>query len=243
MKSAFCRSICSRSVGAAQLAELRRVDVLAVRLFDLQFDRQAVAVPARHVGRVEPGQRLGLDDDVLEDLVDRVADVDVAVGVGRAVVQDELGAAGGSLADALVAFLLLPALDPAGLALGEVAAHREGGVGQVEGAFVISHGVIRMRCFKEEFGVVHVALDLCDEACRGRGIFLRRAACAENPPARGGHRCPHRSRTDALRARVRLPRFLTVGPLAEAGHPGQRRAIECRTLRPQKCPSAAGGCA
>jgi hypothetical protein len=30
-----------------------------------------------------------LDDDVLEDLVDRVADVDVAVGVGRAVVQHE----------------------------------------------------------------------------------------------------------------------------------------------------------
>ncbi len=57
--------------------------------FDLVLDRQAVAVPARHVGRVEAGQRLRADDDVLEDLVDRVADVDVAVGVGRAVVQDE----------------------------------------------------------------------------------------------------------------------------------------------------------
>jgi hypothetical protein len=32
---------------------------------------------------------LRLDDDVLEDLVDRVADVDLAVGVGRAVVQHE----------------------------------------------------------------------------------------------------------------------------------------------------------
>ena len=57
------------------------------------LDRQAVAVPAGHVGRVEARHRLGLDHDVLQDLVDRVADVDVAVGVGRAVVQDELRAA------------------------------------------------------------------------------------------------------------------------------------------------------
>jgi hypothetical protein len=59
--------------------------------FDLVLDGQAVAVPARHVGRVEAGHGLGADDDVLEDLVERVADVDAAVGVGRAVVQHELG--------------------------------------------------------------------------------------------------------------------------------------------------------
>ena len=127
-------------IGAAQLAEFRWRNVLAVGLLDLQFDRQAVAVPARHVGGVEAGQRLGLDDDVLEDLVHRMADVDVAVGVGRAVVQDELGPAGGGLADRLVAFLLLPALHPAGLALGEVAPHRERGVGQVERVLVVRHG-------------------------------------------------------------------------------------------------------
>jgi hypothetical protein len=70
--------------------------VLAVGLLDLVLDRQAVAVPARHIGRVETGQRLGADDDVLEDLVHRVADVDVAVGVGRAVVQHEARAALGA---------------------------------------------------------------------------------------------------------------------------------------------------
>jgi hypothetical protein len=43
--------------GAAQFAHAVGRDVLAVQLFDLVLDRQAVAVPARHVGRVEAGQR------------------------------------------------------------------------------------------------------------------------------------------------------------------------------------------
>ena len=54
---------------------------------------QAVAVPARHVRRVEAQHVAGLDDEVLEDLVERRADVDLAVGVRRPVVQQvELGA-------------------------------------------------------------------------------------------------------------------------------------------------------
>ena len=75
--------------GARQFAHLVAGNVLAVQLLDLVLDRQAVAVPARDIGRIETGQRLRANDDVLENLVDRVADVDVAVGIGRAVVQDE----------------------------------------------------------------------------------------------------------------------------------------------------------
>ncbi len=78
-------------VFTAGLAEFRRLDLdagLADFFLDGMLDRQAVTIPARHVGRVEPAQGPGLDDDVLENLVDRVADVDVAVGIGRAVVQD-----------------------------------------------------------------------------------------------------------------------------------------------------------
>jgi hypothetical protein len=84
--------------------------VLAVLFFDLDLDRHAVAIPARHVRRVVAGQGAGLDHHVLQDLVDGVADVDVAVGVRRAVVQDEFRTAGGSLAHALVDFLVLPLL-------------------------------------------------------------------------------------------------------------------------------------
>src|SRR3546814_16098164 len=65
----------------------------AVLLLDLPLDRQAVAVPAGHVDGLPPGHVLRAVDDVLEDLVQRVADVQVAVRVGRPVMQDENGRA------------------------------------------------------------------------------------------------------------------------------------------------------
>ncbi len=125
-------------VGAAERARLVGRQVLAVGLFDLVLDGQAVAVPARDVGRIEAGQGLGADDDVLEDLVHRMADVDVAVGIGRAVVQHEARTALATPRESLIELLFLPVLHPARLALGEVAAHRERGVGHVEGFAIIS---------------------------------------------------------------------------------------------------------
>src|SRR5690606_37867661 len=82
--------------------------------------------------------------DVLENLVDRVADVNVAVGIGRAVVQDEFAGAFARGADALIDLVLLPLGQPARFALGEIAAHREGGFGQIElvfGVLVVGHDV------------------------------------------------------------------------------------------------------
>ena len=118
-------------IGAAQLAELRRRNRLAVFFLHLQLDRQAVAIPARHIGRVETRQRLALDDDVLENFVHRMADMDVAVRIRRAVVQDEFRLTLPGRADFLVALLRLPARHHLRLALGEVAAHRERGVGEI----------------------------------------------------------------------------------------------------------------
>jgi hypothetical protein len=79
----------------AFLAEVDHVDLVlveplgAVLLLDLPFDGQAVAVPAGDVAGVLPHHLLGADDHVLQDLVQRVPDVEVAVGVGRAVVERE----------------------------------------------------------------------------------------------------------------------------------------------------------
>ena len=42
-------------------------------------------------------------------------------------------------ADLLVALLCLPARQHLRLALGEIAAHREWGIGQIQGGFVIGH--------------------------------------------------------------------------------------------------------
>ena len=66
-----------------------RVAGLAHFLGNLEFDGQTVAIPAGNVRRAEAAQGLVFDDDVLENLVQRGADVDIAVGKGRAVVQDE----------------------------------------------------------------------------------------------------------------------------------------------------------
>ncbi len=60
---------------------------LADFLFDLQLDRQTVTVPAGDIGSIVPGQGPGLDNDVLEDLVNGVTDMNFAVGIGRAVMQ------------------------------------------------------------------------------------------------------------------------------------------------------------
>ena len=124
---------------AAQLTHTVGGDVLAVPLLDLVFDRQAVTIPPRDVGRVETGQRLRTNDDVLEDLVDRVADMNVAIGVGRTVVENETRAALRGRADTLVDVVLLPGGNPARFASGEVAAHGKWRVSQIEGFLVVSH--------------------------------------------------------------------------------------------------------
>jgi len=59
-------------------------------LLDLVLDRQPVASQPGTYGASKPASCRGLHDHVLEDLVDRVADVDVAVRIRRSVVQHEL---------------------------------------------------------------------------------------------------------------------------------------------------------
>ena len=82
------------AAGAADL-DGGHVGLLAAEfVIDLDFDGQAVAIPAGHVGRIEAHHGFGLDDEVLEDLVERGAEMDAAVGVGRAVVEDVGGASG-----------------------------------------------------------------------------------------------------------------------------------------------------
>src|SRR5262249_31360082 len=63
-------------------------------------------------------------------LVERVADMDVAVGVGWAVVQDEFVAALRGLAQFPVEPKLLPAREQFGLLLRQASAHREARLGQ-----------------------------------------------------------------------------------------------------------------
>ena len=97
----------------------------AILLLDLPFDRQAVAVPARHVVRIVSEHLLRLDDEILQDLVQRVPDVDVAVGVGRPVVQREFHAAFRLGSQFLVEPDFVPALQQFRLEFRQSGAHRK----------------------------------------------------------------------------------------------------------------------
>jgi hypothetical protein len=104
--------------GAALGLHLVARQVAAELLLDGVLDRQAVAVPARDVLRVHALELARLDDHVLEDLVDRVAHVDLAVGIGRAVVQDELGRAAAGVAQLACTGRGLPSPTQTGSRLG-----------------------------------------------------------------------------------------------------------------------------
>ena len=60
-------------------------------------------------------------------------DMDVAVGIGRAVMQDEFGAAGGRLAQPAVEADLVPVLEDFRLALRQPRAHRKFRLRQEQG--------------------------------------------------------------------------------------------------------------
>lgn len=123
---------------------------------DLVLDGEAVAVPAWYVGAVVSGHELAADDEVLERFVHEVSEVDRAVGVGGAVVEDEsLASLGGFLHCVVEALLVgegVPAFERGGLVLDKVRLHGEGGLGEVEGLFVVRFG-----CCVGHFGypVIH----------------------------------------------------------------------------------------
>ena len=135
-----------RCVRARESLRFLDGNILAVGFLDLDFDRHAVAVPARRIGRVEARQRFAFDDDVFEDFVDRVAKVNIAVGVGRPVVQNKFRPAFARFANALIQLIGLPRCDPAGLALGQIALHRERRIGQIQRFLVVSHTSLLRYC-------------------------------------------------------------------------------------------------
>ncbi len=105
-------------------------------LGDFVFDGEAVAVPSWDKVDLETGHATGANDEVFENFVEQVSEVDRAVGVGRAVVENK-GAVGGWLvSDAREDLDLVPSFLDLRFVLNEVCAHRKAGLRQVEGFFV-----------------------------------------------------------------------------------------------------------
>ena len=157
--------------------------VLAVFFLDLDFDWHAVAIPAWHILRIETGHVARLDDHVLEDLVDGVTEVDFAVGIRWAIVQDKFRTASRGLAHALVDFLALPFLDPLRLTLGQVAAHWKGGFRHIDGIFtggfsVGFAGFVGLGVFVIGHGVFSIQSGFCGSVVTAVVVApLRQSAC------------------------------------------------------------------
>ena len=118
-----------------QLGGGRRLLVCLELAGDFLLNRQAVAVPAGHIGRAETPQRLEAENDVLECLVKRVADVHVAVGERRPVVKDKGRGGGAILLDGVVEADLLPVRETGRLTLHEIRPHREFGSRKLKRVF------------------------------------------------------------------------------------------------------------
>ena len=104
---------------------------------DFVFDGQSVTIPTRDIWCAFAQHRLRFHDDVFENFVERGAHVDVAVGKGRAVVQNEQLSILARFLDLRVKPRLRPRLQYFRLARGQVCLHRKIRAWQVERVFVI----------------------------------------------------------------------------------------------------------
>jgi hypothetical protein len=119
-------------VGPAGVQHLRHRhgELFMAQFFvDLDLDRQPVAVVAGDVRSVIPGHGLGLDHEILQALVKRMAQVNGPIGVGRAVVEQVNWPAVASLAQLVIKPERRPAGQSKRLILGQIGFHRERGLG------------------------------------------------------------------------------------------------------------------
>ena len=108
---------------------------LTFLLLDIVLDRQSMAIPARDVRRVETAHRLCFNHEVFERLVDRMTQVEFAIGVGRAIMKYKFCLTDILVGDALIDIELLPASEHFWFALRKTRLHGKFGERQVEGCF------------------------------------------------------------------------------------------------------------
>ena len=84
-----------------------------------------MGIPAGNVGGLKAGHILVADDHILQDLIERRTDMDIAIGVGRAIVKDKAGLLRIVLHELVIsAYLILP-VEQLRLPLGKAGPHGE----------------------------------------------------------------------------------------------------------------------
>ena len=127
----------------AFLAELRDRNLIlvfafgAVLLFDLPLDRQAVAIPTRHIIRVFTHHLLRSVDHIFQDLVQGVTNMEIAVRVWRTIMQNKRLASFGRFTHASPQVHIRPALQQFRLAFRQPGLHRKVGLRQTHRFLII----------------------------------------------------------------------------------------------------------
>ena len=111
--------------------------LIAQRFQGFQLDGQAVGIVARHIRGLETGHVLVAQDDILDDLVQRGAHVDVAVGIRGAIVQDPAGFALIVFDHLLIDMVLLPVFQHFRLFFRQTGPHFKRGLHLMDGVVVI----------------------------------------------------------------------------------------------------------
>jgi hypothetical protein len=106
---------------------------LTVFLLNFQLDWQTVTVPARNVRRVKSRESFGLHDNVFQNLVYRVTNMNAAIRIWRAIMQNEGFFAFFGCTNDAVQVIISPTRQHSRLTLGEIAAHREPCFRQIQG--------------------------------------------------------------------------------------------------------------
>ena len=133
--------LCIDAAGSAEFCgwDFVLLTALGAKLFfDLPFNRQTVAIPARYKVCVKTQNLARPADKVLQAVVQRMPDVGVAVRIGRAVMKDKARAPCAGFTLATIEVFCLPFRDKLRLLLRQACAHGERGVGQEDGGAIVA---------------------------------------------------------------------------------------------------------
>jgi hypothetical protein len=141
------------------------------------LNRQAMAIPTRHVHGVIAFHALDTHHEVFEDFVKGGAEMDVPIGIGWPIMQDVFRPVGILLPQLLVDLFQLPALQQLLLELSQTGFHGERGLGEINGVLII-HEHIPLIC--QQRLVVHIQLrngPLFRVSAGNADVYSGRAGC------------------------------------------------------------------
>ena len=136
-------------IGAAGAAfiHLRHALFFTAQFFiHLMFNGQAVAIPARHINTIKPGHVFGFDDNIFNNFIERRAQVNIAISIGRAIMQNVWDFPFGRFPDFRINVHFFPILEHLRLALRQIRLHRKISLGKIQCLFVIHFMLLLFIC-------------------------------------------------------------------------------------------------